>query len=422
MSNRLRKSSPLYLIGAILLLGLIYSLLTRSPKVNRPAVPPPSPALAHLGEFPNWPDLAKYDGVLTRAEFEAALQDVYILGSKWPCTISDQSVTVHSKLQPEGQVIKFATDDSRQNPPRYWRPVSELPAAPSDKPLQGMRIAIDPGHLGGKWARMEERWYKRGDTAVTEGDMTLRTAKLLAPRLEALGATIALTRTETEPVTANRPEDFRNFARTIRQGRSEQEVLSKAESLFYRTSEIRARAKLINETIKPDITLCLHYNATDWGEPGSPKMSSSNHFHMILHGAYMASEITHEDERFEMMHKVFQRVHEEEAPLAAELAKSFLKETELPAYIYLVGKPTKQIGPALWARNLLANRLYQCPVLFFEPYVMNNEVVYARVQAGDYEGEKNVAGKMRKSIYREYVDAVVQGLINYYTPRRTSTP
>ena len=27
-----------------------------------------------------------------------------------------------------------------------------------------MKIAIDPGHLGGEWARMEERWYVIGDS------------------------------------------------------------------------------------------------------------------------------------------------------------------------------------------------------------------------------------------------------------------
>ena len=73
---------------------------------------------------------------------------------------------------------------------------------------------------------------------------------------------------------------------------------------------------------------------------------------------------------------------------------------------------------AVWARNLLANRLYECPVIFLEPYRMNHEEVYARVQAGDYEGEREVAGKMRRSIFREYADAVVAGLRDYYSSAR----
>ncbi|NIP92014.1 MAG: hypothetical protein GWO24_00445, partial [Akkermansiaceae bacterium] len=45
---------------------------------------------------------------------------------------------------------------------------------------------------------------------------------------------------------------------------------------------------------------------------------------------------------------------------------------------------------------------------------------FERVQAGDYEGEREVAGKLRKSLYREYAGAVVDGLVNYYSDRRSA--
>ena len=53
--------------------------------------------------------------------------------------------------------------------------------------------------------------------------------------------------------------------------------------------------------------------------------------------------------------------------------------------------------------------LYQCPVVYFEPYVMNSHEVFARIQAGDYEGTRPINGIERPSIYREYVDSVVEG-------------
>ena len=71
----------------------------------------------------------------------------------------------------------------------------------------------------------------------------------------------------------------------------------------------------------------------------------------------------------------------------------------------------------IWARNLLANRLFECPVIYAEPYVMNSREVFDRVQAGDYDGKKKIAGKMRKSIYKEYADAVVEGLVKHYSQR-----
>jgi hypothetical protein len=58
----------------------------------------------------------------------------------------------------------------------------------------------------------------------------------------------------------------------------------------------------------------------------------------------------------------------------------------------------------------LANRLYQCPVVYIEPYVMNSREVWDRVQAGDYDSRKLIDGKVRESIYREYATAVANGV------------
>ena len=83
-------------------------------------------------------------------------------------------------------------------------------------PLAGLHIALDPGHLGGAWAKMEERWFQiKKAPPIQEGDMTLKVAKLLAPRLESLGAKVSLVRAEAEPTTPYRPSDFREIALQI---------------------------------------------------------------------------------------------------------------------------------------------------------------------------------------------------------------
>ncbi|HZC59387.1 MAG TPA: hypothetical protein VE154_05295, partial [Chthoniobacterales bacterium] len=71
------------------------------------------------------------------------------------------------------------------------------------------------------------------------------------------------------------------------------------------------------------------------------------------------------------------------------------------------------------ARNLLANRLYECPVIYVEPYVMNSEEVFARIQAGEYEGLRNFGGVLRPNIFEEYVDGVVTGLAAYFKEVRS---
>jgi hypothetical protein len=99
------------------------------------------------------------------------------------------------------------------------------------------------------------------------------------------------------------------------------------------------------------------------------------------------------------------------------VADVFAEASGLPPYTYPANAPNvRPVGghPYMWARNLLANRLYDCPVIFMEPYVMNSRHDYARIQAGDYEGLRKINGRMVPSIYREYVDALARGLVQHY--------
>jgi len=66
------------------------------------------------------------------------------------------------------------------------------------------------------------------------------------------------------------------------------------------------------------------------------------------------------------------------------------------------------------ARNLAANREYDGPVVCTEPYFMNNRIVYQRLLAGDYDGQRIFEGKSYTSIFREYADCVAQGLVKAY--------
>jgi len=266
---------------------------------------------------------------------------------------------------------------------------------------------------------MEERWFQiAGSQPVQEGDMTLAVAKLLKPQLEAMGATVTLVREQTEPVTQIRPEMLREEAD---KNNGDGTLAQRAERLFYRTAEIRARAKIVNETIKPDIVLCLHFNADAWGNPNAPTLVPADHFHMILNGAYTDDEVALGDQRHELLLKMLQGIHDEEVALATSAASAFVERTAMPPYIYTAASGRARnvdANPYLWARNLLANRIYHCPVLYYEPYVMNSEEDHARIQAGDYDGLREVAGKRRPSIFREYADCVALGLERYYRAQR----
>ncbi len=415
---------------------------------RRGVEPEPPPAgmfnLGDLAEAPEWDRLQRFQRSVTRDEFVSLLRDVYAEDElAWGSTmrIFETHVDIERSTHADqpGGVFRLYFANSAEPPPArppvFWRRARDLAPSPSPvaRPLEGARIVIDPGHIGCEWARMEERWFHVGEKnksqPVMEGAMTLKVARHLRPLLMKLGAEVTLAREAEEPVTPLRPKDFADgsgAARARDRGvdsagvpHSQTTVSARSRRLFYRTAEIRARARLINDEIRPDFVICLHFNASDWGGPGRPVFSPENHLHVLINGCYSAGEFGLDDQRFRLVTRLVQRMHGTEAALADLVAKMFADATALPPYSYITSNARRiDDNPYVYARNLLANRIYLCPVVFLEPYVMNNAEVYERVQAGDYEGEREVAGAMRPSIHREYARAVAKGVAEHYRNER----
>lgn len=403
----------------------------------------PAQRLSPLAPSPNWAELDAFQETITRAEFVQLLDTVYAPGdaARGVVTVGEADAVILSSLNPVTEWrLRFAPDPAgAKPPPRYWRPASALGPAPADRPLAGVKIALDPGHLGGEWAKMEERWFQIGlSKPVVEGELTLRVAGLLAPQLRALGAEVSLVRDHIGPTTPERPATLGDAARaelalqgsanpraTYDPAKSDdlergQTVQWQSELLFYRISEIRHRAKLVNEQLKPDLVVCLHFNAEGWGgDPLNPQFVPRNHLHILVNGCYATGELRFDDQRHDLLLKLLNRSYAEELAISERVAAAVASAASLPPYRYTTPN-ARQTGtsPYVWARNLLANRLYRAPVVFLEPYVMNSEEIWARVQAGEYEGERLVAGVMRRSLVREYADAVAAGLAEYYRAAR----
>ena len=395
-----------------------------------------------LGTKPDWTILEHYQETITHDDFARLLNDVYCTHGFAEGMFKIDNDTAQILKNREAQTyftLRFAGGEASPKPvPRLWHPAKSLPDSDPERPLAGLRIALDPGHLGGRWAKMEERWFQVGDNKpVTEGDLTLRVSKILAPQLRKLGAEVLFVRKTTEPVTPKRPDDFRSLARKIlikngiprprtdaispNDPEKEHTVRWQSEILFYRYSEIRRRAVLVNAKLHPDLVLCLHFNAEGWGDPKDPTLIDNNHLHLLVNGSYLQEELDFDDERFEMVRRLLSRVYDEELPLADSVADAMARETQLPPYQYPTTQTTTKVGATgyVYARNLLATRLYRCPVVYCEPYVMNSRDAFARIEAGDYEGTREFNGAQRQSIFREYADGVTSGLVDYYRRERS---
>ena len=431
MAPVMRRAAPV-LLALILVAGLV-CLLRLIPGRRVPPPPPPTaaggsgPALSVLGELPDWSQLDAFQNTITRADFERLLTTVFTTGKGWKSLIeiTDHEAMIHTgdAKSPDRFTLQFATPGHAKPAPHRWQTTRDLPPAPPGKPLDGLRVAIDPGHIGGQWAELEERFFiVHSGPPVREGDLTLTVARLLKPRLEKLGATVCLVRSETEPVTPLRPANLLAMAKDSGEPAASPDALQRlAERLFYRTAEIHARARLVNRTLQPDLVLCLHFNAEAWGDPYHPKLAKPSHLHLLLNGAYTDTEIALADQRFSLLKKLLGRTHEEEARVGAAVADTFAARTHLPPFTYPAGSATAlpvNGHPYLWARNLLANRLYECPVIYMEPYVMNSTADCPRLQAGDYEGLRKINGKSQASIFREYADSLAAALASHYAMAR----
>ncbi len=428
MSRSHARRIPLITLAFVLLavvLGFIFRTGPTPTPTPTPTPPPARPALSLLAEPPDWRKLEIYQNSISREDFEELLTTVFTTGTAWRnfMEIDDREVRIKTGESPPADVFRLRFANATSAPAaRYWKTAAELATTTPQKPLAGLKIAIDPGHIGGAWAKMEERWFVVGDgTPVCEGDMTLFVANLLKPRLESLGATVTLVRDKTEPVTAVRPEALL----TLAQDSAADSPQKLAERLFYRTAEIHARGKIVNETLQPDLVLCLHFNAESWGDPNNPTLIDRTHLHLLVNGAYSDDEVALADQRFALLQKLLQRTHHEEVLVGSQIVRAFAEKSRLPAYQYPPeSKTVRPIpgSPYLWARNLLANRLYHCPVIFLEPYVMNSTIDYPRMQAGDYEGLREINGKLQPSIFREYAESVAIGLVKRYGPLRKPAP
>ena len=382
-----------------------------------PRLPAPNP----------WFPLDLYQGTITRPQFEEKLRTLYDPFGVFPAylDITDARVIIYPSTKERSLpqfTLNFAPPGAPQPPPRWFRTPEEFRAGthPLDKPLSGLRVAIDPGHIGGPWAQMEERSTRyHGSAPVQEGDLNLITGRILKQELTDLGASVFEVRDSTDPVTPYRPADMLPEAREMLLAHAAHStrlralppdklnllfgsrVTDLAEFLFYRCSEIVERGNRIRNNFVPDITVTLYIDAT----PGSGRgrLTAANQNIFFVHGSYTRSEMADPEMQRRCVYKMVEGSSGIEAEVASDIATVFAQRTGLGPVRYGDSPTTRKVGdnPGVVARNLAANREYDGPVVCTEPYFMNNRVVYQRLLAGDYSGQRTFSGKAYTSIFRE---------------------
>src|SRR5690606_12273555 len=175
--------------------------------------------LSPLATPPDWSELDRFQRTIHRDDFVRLLDGVYTQNRDHESFI---------ELHPDHATIRTSSLDPTATYTLHFAPAGTPPRAlpgrmpgrtdpvDSGRPLRGLAIAIDPGHIGGQWARIEWRWFRIGDSApVIEGDLNLAVARLLAERLRRLGARVTLVRDAPRPVTTVDPRELEPVARAL---------------------------------------------------------------------------------------------------------------------------------------------------------------------------------------------------------------
>lgn len=414
--------------------------------------------LSPLAPKPNWSTLNAYQKTITRKEFTRLINQYYSpKGDFWNyAKIDDEKVEIYAKagtppnkgpagaLSPGAALqggetsawkftgpplftLRLASSDAAAAPLPYPYKTKAVSTDPA-RPLKGLRIALDPGHIGGEWAQLEARYFKLGDDpSVEESKLNMITCERIADLLRADGAEIVWAKHSYDPVTSLRPDSLHREAiaalakrpgttkKISDESAIERMIDNEAALLFYRVAEIRARAALVNK-LKPDLTICVHYNADDWGDPNNPKLVGHSRLVIFANGSYDANELVFDDQKYDLMRKLLDRTAVQESRGCALVGQSMIDVLKYPPEIYPGGYSARHITnvPSVYTRNLIANRLYHGPVIYCEGPYMNSPDAYYRIIAGDYLGYKTIRGEKVRSVYREYAEGVEQGVLKYF--------
>ena len=303
----------------------------------------------------------------------------------------------------------------------------QFSAALEAKPLTGLHLALDPGHVGGVWAEWEWRNFRisEQDHWVREGELVLEVAKRLRSELTRLGAQVTLLRESFQPINPKTFIDYWPAAASGSAAPSEPKLKIQIEhALAVRNRAIRSaivsgelaeRARVVNEVIRPDALLSLHINAAAWPEGNLQQLVDSDHAHVLVFGCLSDAELATPLHQAQFIEKLLNGSGEIEATLGAALGTAFEKSLQLPAANYQGNNAIRidSAVPYLWARNLMLLRLVKCPTVLLEPYVANSKKEYARIQQA-LTARQYYQPLPADDILIEYTDAVLAGVLQMY--------
>jgi hypothetical protein len=318
--------------------------------------------------------------------------------------ISDETFSIGDPGSTPDYIFRFAQETKQEK-----RPIGSL---------KGARIAIDPGHFGGPYARLEERFVSIDGKGFDEGTLTYLTARKLTSLLEAQGATVMITRDGIGKGAIEQPF----FAWLQRQPDlwGGKETLSQLFRIYYNREDLYARASKIN-AFSPDITLIIHYNAHQDDKEKDQNLTQTNFNVTFVPGAFTQNELKSTEERYEFVRLLLSDAVDQSIDLSRAMIAAFtsrlntppVSDTENPSYI---SKMCLKQSDGVYARNLALTRIVHSPLCYGETLIQNNEAEFLKLSTTD----ASIDGIPCSSRLIEVAEAYFEGLRTYFEGRKSS--
>ena len=371
------------------------------------------------------------------------------------CLVKDSSVRDYYKVSPFTGISVYATpEDKKKDKPEFnvspqefllakayfenqpfdscWKlfcsgahvfnsPAPQLRLPVDDlKPLAGLRIALDPGHIAGDYptARLERKSVQikkdslkgiyQHDTII-EGKLTLATALLLKKKLEDAGATVFITREKDNFSAFGKDYDSwvkEDMKRCLDSAVSRGHISPREKTIyttkpqrkvifreFFLQEDLRERARRIN-AFNPDLTIIIHYNVDEKNE-GWTKPTKKNFCMAFIPGAFMGGRMEKKEARFNLFRLLLTDDLAASAVMAGLLCEQFQNDLNVSLAgpedaAYLKESCTQAPPPqkGVYCRNLALTRLISGPVVYGESLYQDNLDEYKNLSIKNFKDGK----------------------------------
>lgn len=312
--------------------------------------------------------------------------------------------------------------------------------------ILGLKIAIDPGHMGGDfWDRQTGKYVQDPQgRKISEGLLNLQTAILLKQEFEKLGAIVKLTHERIQPVASQDWQKFnlseiakselaenihsKWFLQLVSANNSDEAMLKSFEQsqslrqlfsessrsdYFIKRLDLWARSISIEE-FHPDVTLIIHYDVAEAKGLGVVNPKAPRQTKAFVVGGYQSDEMGSRKSRaFLARHMLDEASYQRSILLSRNIVSQLHGRLQL-SLPTAADAESYVIEPGVFARNLLVPRYLTTPaVSYLECLFYDNPTDFNLLINGRHELQ--IDGKM--TFYSDHlvsiVTAIRNGLMSY---------